>query len=193
MKSPVRISCLSLLLASYLTSGVALSAEEHPLYTHMQHWLSGSGDWRTPNPEYDPERDNESTAVTHYSIIWNWDEHKQIMQGELSGITSEGSRIPYWSMFAFYNPATKSVIFQQVGNGAFIAGEQAVRQSPLQFEELEVMETMDHYANDTIIRSKHENIFHNNGCHDSRVFEADGNGNWQHRADWVWCLTSGNQ
>ena len=165
----------------------------HPLQVHMDPWMQGSRDWRTPNPDYDPAADAESNApgIREFSVRWEWDEQGKFARGVLLGIRADGTSQQYWSLFAFYNPVTKKVTYLQTGaNGALISGETAARSAPLSPGETDMLDTTDYWPNGTVTETRHVNTFNGDGTHDSLVYERDENGEWKERAAWVWTLTS---
>ena len=92
-------------------------------------------------------------------------------------------------MFAFYNPVTREVLFQQIGrDGTFISGVQDVRRQPLRYGETERMDTI-HYASDgTTKETRHDSVFSEDGSHVSLVFEKDAAGEWVQVNEWLWRL-----
>ena len=64
---------LCLVIALGIFAGVSnagtQSADTNPLQVHMRHWISGSGQWRSPNPNYD---ENNPDSYKDFGINWKW-------------------------------------------------------------------------------------------------------------------------
>ena len=180
--------CLLLACATPFEIAAAQEPAPHPLAIHMHHWLQGSGEWRTPNPDYDPNAAPRTAGwIKEYSVIWRWAEFDQHLVGELSGITPAGERIKFWHMFHFYNPATKEVIFQQVGRGgAFIAGTERLRTKPTPYGAPDTLDTDMFLPSGDHKKTRHETIFVDADTQRSDAFEQDDNGEWKLTRQWVW-------
>ena len=165
----------------------------HPLQVHMNQWLTGSRDWRTPNPDYEaPESPGEEDqGWKEFSVTWDWDEATKIMLGELSGVRADGSRTRFWKLYSFYNPVTERVLYLQISRrGDMIRGEDPVRRSPVAFGETERLDTMSYSSSGKVKYTRHENVFSENGTHISNVFERTENGQWEQVDAWTWTLTN---
>lgn len=159
----------------------------------MGHWIRGSGKWRAPNPGYDSEYTGKPATASFksYGINWRWNPKLKYMFGEITGVMADGAETRFWTMFAFYNPVTKQVLFQQIGrNGAFISTESPARSEPLEFGETERLDATEYHPDGQIIHSRHENVFHEDGTHTSHVFQRNEAGKWVLKNQWTWKLTS---
>lgn len=164
----------------------AQEVEAHPLDVHMGHWFEGSGDWRTPNPDYDAE--NGGDPIVEYSVIWAWDDLRQSMHGELAGLRADGSRIRLWDLYAFYNPVAREVLYLQIGRGgAYIEGRSPVREAPLEVGETESLVTTMYRPDGSRVTARHDNVFYGDGTHFAEVFVLE-NGEWQPARRWHWTL-----
>lgn len=158
----------------------------HPLQIHMQQWLQGSGQWRSPNPNYDAGR---SGGFKEYGINWTWHPARKYMAGEITGVTPDGAQTRFWSMYAFYNPVTQRVSFQQIGrDGTLVTADDAVRAEPLEYGETERLETTEYSATGETKLTRHDNVFREDGTHTSSVYERDESGVWALTAQWKWTL-----
>ena len=183
-----------LLLVTAVMSA-ALADNRHPLQVHMDPWLQGSGDWRTPNPDYQPPAGpgDPDNGIREFAVRWAWDDADKSAKGELLGLRTDGSSQKFWSLFAFYNPVTKEVTYIQTGaGGAFITGKVAAREQPLSAGEKDVLDTTDYWPNGTVRESRHENTF-DGGTHTSIVFERSEAGGWQQKAVWEWTLRESDE
>ncbi len=163
----------------------------HPLQIHMQQWLRGSGQWRSPNPNYDGSHSDGSTGAgfSEYGINWRWYPARKYMAGEITGVAPDGAQTRFWSMYAFYNPVTQRVSFQQIGrDGTFVTADDAVRTEPLEYGETERLETTEYSATGEIKLTRHDNVFREDGTHTSSVYERDESGVWALTAQWKWTL-----
>jgi len=179
--------CASLQLTAALAPANAAD-ETHPLAIHMHHWLAGSAEWRTPNPDYDPKAAPcTAPRIKEFAVNWRWADSGQHLEADLYGVAADGETTKFWKMFMFYNPVTEEIIFKQVGRGgAFIEGGQKVLKAPSPYGEAEIMETIDYWPNGSIKETRHENIFVDAETQQSNVFEKDENGEWKLKQQWVW-------
>jgi len=179
--------CASLQLAAALAPAFA-EDDTRPLAIHMHHWLAGSADWRTPNPDYDPKAEPRTGGwIKEYGVNWRWADTGQHLEADLFGVTPDGDKINFWKMFMFYNPVTEEVVFKQVGRGgAFIEGGQPVLKSPTPYGEAEIMETADYFPNGSKKETRHANTFVDAETQNSDVFEKDEKGEWVLKQQWVW-------
>lgn len=160
----------------------------HPLQIHMQQWLQGSGQWRSPNPNYDASG-SAGSGFREYGINWSWEPERKYMSGEITGVKPDGTQARFWTLFAFYNPVTRQVLFQQIGrDGTLITGEDPVRTEPLRYGETERFETIEYSTNGQIKLTRHDNVFQDDGTHTSMVYERDESGAWALIAQWKWVL-----
>lgn len=166
-------------------------AESHPLRIHMSQWLQGSGQWRSPNPDYDPSYSGQPAlaSIRQFGINWTWDPVLEYLSGEIIAILDDRTELPSSAMFAFYNPVTERVTFNQIGrNGSFTSAEDPVRRERLEFGEVERFDAVEYLPNGQVKLTRHENVFHGDGTHTSTVLERDESGRWQPVAKWTWTL-----
>lgn len=148
------------------------------LATHMQRMLTDGDHWRTPNPDYDPTAGGPLAFGLRFGLAPDGSH----ATGTLSGIFADGREATYWSLLAFYNPVTQKVVTKQVGwNGALLEGAVPVQGGPVQIVD------MIHYNPDgSLMTSRHENRFRDDGSHVSLVHEPDQKGGWAQKQSWTW-------
>lgn len=189
-----RIHWTILLMLACLAAPVAASAEEkpeHPLAIHMNQWLVGSREWTTPNPDHDNQN---PASFAEYRVRWDWGPFRQQLLGKLFGVRADGSTMLFWNLYASYNPASATVVFQQVGlSGAYIHGEHPVRTAPLGFGEIERLDTLMAAPNGASRMTRHENTFSADGSHHADVYEQDEQGEWKRVNEWDWTLVPENE
>ncbi|HKJ17108.1 MAG TPA: hypothetical protein VJ984_07160 [Xanthomonadales bacterium] len=193
--SRLRAKLLSaIFLAIFFPSTQILAQDEqqsNPLAIHMNQWLVGSREWTTPNPDHNPEDEN---SFAEFRVYWDWGPFNEQLLGKLFGVTDDGRTALFWNMYTTFNPATRTVIFQQVGwGGAYIQGEHPVREEPLAFGEVERLDTGMYAPDGTSKQTRHENVFYDDGSHQANVFEQDENGDWKQTNTWTWKLVSEEQ
>ncbi|NNE04943.1 MAG: hypothetical protein HKO64_11275 [Xanthomonadales bacterium] len=187
----MRLHLVCLLLAQWLVVSPAIAAEgnaRHPLAIHMNQWLEGSREWTTPNPDHDT---GNPGSFTEYRVRWDWGPFRQQLLGKLFGVREDASTMLFWNMYASYNPASATVLFQQIGiSGAYIHGEHPVRRQALAFGEVERLDTMMAAPDGSSKMTRHENTFHENGTHQANVYEQGEDGEWVLANQWDWRLVS---
>ncbi|NNE06341.1 MAG: hypothetical protein HKN15_11520 [Xanthomonadales bacterium] len=184
-----RLFVLVLLGAQLCMAAPAFSADEqaaHPLAVHMNQWLVGSREWTTPNPGHDAEN---PASFAEYRVRWDWGPFRQQLLGKLFGVREDGSTLLFWNLYTSYNPASDTVIFQQVGlNGAYIHGEHPRRHEPLGFGEVERLDTLMATPDGASKMTRHENTFKDDGTHHADVYEQGADGEWTLTSQWDWTL-----
>jgi len=190
-KSNRLLYTLPALIMSFLIAVPAFAKDEkasHPLAIHMNQWLEGSREWTTPNPDHDPE---DAASFAEYRVRWDWGPFRQQLLGKLFGVRADGSTMLFWNLYATYNPAKRTVVYQQIGlSGAYIQGEDALRTEAIGFGETERLDTAMYAPDGTTSHTRHENVFSANGSHDAKVYEQDENGDWNLKNTWNWNLVS---
>lgn len=159
---------------------------QHPLAIHMNQWLVGTREWTTPNPDHKPEDPN---SFAEYRVRWDWGPFNEQLLGKLFGVTEDGRTALFWNMYTTFNPGTRTVVFQQVGwGGAYIHGENPVREKPLPYGEIERLDTAMSAPDGSTKMTRHDNTFNEDGSHHANVYEQDENGDWQQTSTWHWTL-----
>ena len=160
----------------------------HPLEIHMKHWIAGSGQWRSPNPDYNPEAEPKTPGwIKEFGVNWKWAPNRHHMIGEIVAITAEGEVFSSSIMYAFYNPVTEKVIDVQVGrNGTLAFGEDRVRDQSTPYGEPEVGSGLEYFPDGTISILRHSNVFVDENTQLSDVFQRDENGEWEKKRQWRW-------
>lgn len=173
-----RCLAVTLLVA---VAGLSLTAQvgaETPLQSHMQRMLTDGDQWRTPNPDYDPEQGGPSA----YGITVDLAPDGSHVSGLLTGLYPDGRQATYWTFLSFYNPVTEKVVTQQIGwDGTLLRGDVPVQPGPVQIVD------MIHYQADGHMRiSRHDNRFDSRDKHRSIVMDPDGAGGWKQTQSWEW-------
>lgn len=183
------VLCILLLQAGLASPAHAAEGKSyHPLSIHMNQWLTGSREWTTPNPDHDNEN---PASFAEYRVRWDWGPFGQQLLGKLFGVRTDGSTMLFWNMYSSYNPASKTVIFQQVGfSGAYIHGEHPVRGKPLEFGEIERLDTLMAGPDGSSKTTRHENTFSADGTHHADVYEQSEDGEWILANQWDWRLVA---
>lgn len=186
----VRKSVVIMLLAC-LANGLPVSAADnqqvHPLAVHMSHWLVGSREWSTPNPDHDV---TNPRSFAEYRVRWDWGPFHQQLLGKLFGVRADGSTMLFWNLYSSYNPASDTVVYQQIGlSGAYIHGEHPRRHEALAFGEVERLDTTMATPDGKSRLTRHENVFEE-GAHHADVYEQDENGEWTLANQWDWILVA---
>lgn len=183
MRSPTR----SLLTAGLLLFASAFADQETTTATHEKldaffGQLVAGGEWRTPNPDYDPGED----TAREYVLRYRWGPHRQHMNGTLLGYfpgPDGGREELIWSLYAFHNPVTGDVLVNQIGaNGALASGR-----AELAADGKHVIEQILYGPDGSMLALRHEETFAaDGGSYRSDVFERGSDGGWQKRRDWIW-------
>ena len=160
----------------------------HPLEVHMKHWISGSGQWRAPNPNFDPAaKPRTSGWIREFGVNWAWGPNKQHMIGEIVAFASDGQVLNSGVLYAFYNPVTEKVIDIQVGrNGIFDFGEDRVRTKSTPYGDPEIGDVVEFSPNGTISILRHSNVFVDEETQLSDTYKRGGDGKWEHQQQWRW-------
>ncbi len=170
----------AVIAAAAVAGGRAAAQDEAPgpLERHMQRILTGDGQWRTPNPDYEPGE----SRPREYGLRFRLSEDKSHATGELTGRYDDGREVVYFSMIALYNPVTEKVITQQIGwNGAYHRGE-----IPVQAGDRQVIDMIEYSPNGAIKLGRHQMHFRSDDVHDGDSYVLDDNGAWTLRAQWTW-------
>ena len=131
-------------------AGASLHAAT-PLKQHMQRMLTNGDQWRTPNPNYDPEQGGPNA----FGLTFELAPDGSHVSGTLTGVHADGREAIYWTLLAFYNPVTDKVVTQQIGwDGTLIYGEVPVQPGPVQ-----LVDMISYGADGTMSISRHENRF----------------------------------
>lgn len=181
---------VSLLLHAGLSAPASAQEEKraHPLAIHMNQWLVGSREWTTPNPDFNAEHPAD---FAEFRVRWDWGPLKQQLHGKLFGVRADGSSALFWTLYSTFNPATRTVVYQQIGwSGAYIHGEHPARSEPVEFGEVEVLEATLYGADGTSKLTRHDNVFQADGTHHANVYERDDAGEWQLANQWDWKLVA---
>ncbi len=143
--------------------------------------LIDGGEWRTPNPDRADENQPDS-----FALRYEWGPHRRHMVGELVGIFAErgGEReVRYWTLYMFYNPASREARAMQVGwNGAIADGVAFV-----DADGRVVIEQTLQAPDGSTSEIRHVETFDASGeSYRAEVFGRDADGEWQPMREWLW-------
>lgn len=180
------LAAFCLFLTAFDRPALAQDGENARLAAHMAFLLEGSGQWRSPNPDY--EEGNEFRPV-QYGVNWRWADDGQHLIGEVTGIYESGRVARYHTMYAFLNPVTDRVVTQQVSwDGTFTAGEQVLRTDPMQAGDVVNVDMIEYAADGQAKITRHRGEFIDARTHRMDVYERDETGEWSLVREWVWRL-----
>lgn len=167
-------------LLVFLTCGLTAAYAEPAtvLAKHMQYMLTDGDQWRTPNPDYDPERGGPHAFGLRFELAPDGTH----VTGNLTGLFEDDKEVVYWSLLALYNPVTGKVVTQQIGwDGTLLYGE-----VPPQPGTTQIVDMISYGADGKMSISRHQNNFKGRNAHSSVVFERDAEGVWKQAQDFIW-------
>lgn len=191
MKTRAKLLCL----LGFLLAPMPLSAQEAavgatPLEIHMFHWLQGSREWRTNNPSYDPAAEPMTGSwFKEFAVRWDYGPHKQHLVGGIYAIAADGTEVNASTMYAFYDPVENKVEQVQIGRrGSYSIDRTEPRLTPTPYGEPEIGVAVEHLADGSTARRKHENTFFEDGRQLTDVYIQNDAGEWEFFRNWVWRL-----
>lgn len=157
-----------------------------PLERHLAHLLTGSGQWRTPNEDYDPEDPN---GMSHYGADYRMSGDGSHAIAEITGVTPDGRRAVFWTIYFFYNPVTEEVVSAQIGwNGTYMEGRQRVHEAALTTGGREVFDQLMFARDGTVRITRHELVSTGPDTHTTQTYDRGEGGAWEPRNFRVWTL-----
>lgn len=140
--------------------------------------VSGSGQWRAPNPDHVQGSGNESA----YGMNFYWGLRKQFVTGEIVSVAEDGALTKDWSMYVVHNPVTgKANLYQTGSSGVFFQGE--LRSSAAGRH---TQTGLIYLPNGTAKSVRDEVRVVDEDIHVSEVFERDAEGGWIKVREWEW-------
>ena len=172
---------LSTLIIFFVSQSNAVASDNNKarsIEKHVAHLLSGSGQWRAPNPEYEPG----SSHAREYGMNYIWGPHKKFVEAEIVSIYENGNVEKNWSLFITYNPVTDTAYIDQTGSqGVYFRGEMDRTDSGLHTET-----GLIYLPNGNVKSVRDEGKILNRDTRISRVFERDAHGGWEQVREWTW-------
>ncbi len=170
-----------LLTGSFVFSAHAQEVP-NPLEKYIGYALTGSGQWRAPNPEYEPGSDKPKDWGMHY----RWGTHKKHVICEIVGVYADGREETAFTLYFFYNPVTEEVTQVQSGvRGLFFEGRVDVAEDGRHYQG-----GLIYFPNGTIKSVRDEVVVVDSNTYISHVFERDEDGDWVQVREWTWKLAN---
>lgn len=146
--------------------------------SHVGFLLAGSGKWRAPNPDYDPEGEEEQ----FYGMNYSWGPHRRHVIGEIVSIFADGRSERDWSFYITHNPVTGTTHMDQTGaRGVYFRGE---------FETLDeishAQQGLIYMPNGTVKSVRDEVKIIDDNTYEAHVFERGADGSWKKVRQWTW-------
>ena len=142
------------------------------------HLVTGSGQWRAPNPEYVPGSDLART----YGMNFHWGPRKRYLVGEIVSIAEDGSAATEWSLYVTYNPVTgRAHLYQTGANGVYFRGEFSASEDGRRSQS-----GLVYLPNGTAKSVRDEVEIVDENTRISHVFERDAKGAWEQVRRWTW-------
>lgn len=145
---------------------------------HVDFLLTGSGQWRAPNPDYKPGGDVEQ----FYGMNYRWGPHRRYVIGEIVSIYSDGRTEKDWSLYITHNPVTGKTYIEQTGaRGVYFRGE---------FEMIDknrhAQQGLIYLPNGTVKSVRDQVTITGDRTYKAEVFERDTDGSWKQARKWTW-------
>lgn len=174
-------------LMCLLPAGAAAAQEgaANPLEIHFARMLAGTGQWRTPNEDFDPA---DPDSVSHFGSDFRLAEDGSHVIAEIIGVTPDGRRAHYWSIHFFLNPVTQEVISQQTGwSGAYMSGHEHLRTAPLAFGEEATVDQIVFNTDGQVSILRHVAIHTGEWTHTTQTYVRGEDGGWtpQNFREWT--------
>ena len=180
------VAALTALLVDAHAMGQDAAAPRSPLEAHFAHMLHGSGRWRTPNEDADPADPN---AMTQYGADYRLSPDRSHVIAEVTGVTEDGRRAVFWTIYLFYNPVTQEIVSAQIGwNGAYLSGHEAVQLDGFDIGDVQVFNQIHHNPDGTMSINRHEIIPVDAQTHSTQTYDRAEDGSWRPRNFRIWTL-----
>lgn len=181
---------LAALLVSVFTASPATAQvdapQRSPLEIHLAHMLEGSGQWRTPNDDYDPENPN---AFVTFGADFRLSEDRSHVIAEITGNTADDRRAVFWTIYFFYNPVTEEVISAQVSwNGTYLAGREAVDPDGVGYGETHRSDQIHYNPDGTMSIQRHDIVPLDANTHTTQTYTRGDDGRWRPENFRTWTL-----
>lgn len=176
MKTRPRSNMFWLLIATLSWSGVTLA--NRSFHEHMAGILTGDGEWRTPNPDYEAGQPRPE----HFVIRMRLSDDGSHARGALLGLYDDGRMALYWTLFAMFNPVSKKVVVQQIGwDGSLSRGEVALQPGNRQ-----IVDMIEYGAGGSMKMVRHDTVATPRQVRESKVYERNSEGRWELQREWRW-------
>lgn len=180
----------ALLLITLMTAARAQDAAPDrplsPIEAHFAHMLTGSGQWRTPNEDYDPEDPN---GMSEYGADYRLSDDGTHVIAEITGVTPDGRRAVFWTIYFIHNPVTGEIVSSQVGwNGALLTGNDMALSEPLGFGEGHVSDQLAFNPDGSIRIIRHEIVSVDAQTHTTQTYGRGERGAWEPQNFRTWTL-----
>jgi len=144
----------------------------------VAHLLSGSGQWRAPNPDYVPD----GTMPKEFGMNYRWGPHGQHVVAEIISIYADGRQGRDWLLYIIHNPVLGVTTLEQTGNaGLYFRGQMG------EAGEGEHVETgLIYFDNGKVKSVRDRNVMLDEDTRLARVDERDETGAWRQVRDWTW-------
>lgn len=160
--------------------------EPTPLEIHMGHLLHGSGEWRTPNEDYNPEDPN---GIAQYGADYRLAADRSHVIAEVTGVTEDGRRAVFWTIYFFYNPVTEEVVSAQIGwNGTLLEGREAFDADGVAFGETQRFDQLHFNFDGTVSISRHDLVPLDATTHTTQTYSRGEEGRWEPQNFRTWTL-----
>ena len=165
---------------------VSAQSQPTPIEIHMSHMLAGSGEWRTPNADFDPDTPG---SIAQFGADYRTSPDRSHVIAEITGLTGDGRRAVYWTIYFFYNPVLEEVVSQQIGwNGAYLEGREEYTGVLLGPGETRVSDQLHFNPDGSVFISRHEIRLVEAGTHTTQTYDRAEDGSWQPRNFRTWTL-----
>ena len=179
LNAPIRYSLIMLVWLALSPFPAPAQAEpaSNPLETEKGYLLTESGQWRTANPDYEPDSDQPRD----FGINYRWGPHRKHIIGEIVGISEKGTAV-YASVYIFFNPVTAKIHIDLIGwDGTFGPAEERRIDATHR-----VVEALLYQPNGTVQANRHTYELIDSDTYIIRVFEPDQSGRWVLKKEETW-------
>ncbi|GJL97629.1 MAG: hypothetical protein DHS20C06_14460 [Hyphobacterium sp.] len=161
-------------------------AQRSPLEMHLAHMLEGSGQWRTPNEDMDPDDPN---GFESFGADFRLSDDRSHVIAEITGNTTDGRRAVFWTIYFFYNPVTEDVISAQVSwNGTYLEGRESVDPDGVGYGEIHRSDQIHYNPDGTMSIQRHDIMPLDANTHTTQTYSRGDDGSWQPDNFRTWTL-----
>lgn len=156
----------------------AASAPRSAFDAYARYLAAGSGQWRAPNPDYEPDSGEPAQFGMHY----RWGPHRQHLAGEIVSVYPDGRVSKDWSLYLTRNPVTDEIVLEQTGKrGVYFRGE--LRKSgDGEYHEYGLI-----YLPNGTVKSVHDRVeIVDADTRVSHVYDRADDGRWRKVREWTW-------
>lgn len=161
-----------------------------PLEVHFHHMLQGSGQWRTPADDIDP---GDPNAVVQFGSDYTLAPDRSHVIAQIIGLTEDGRRAVYWTIYFFYNPVTDEVVSAQTGwSGAYLEGREPVLEAPLASGDAHIFDQTHYLPDGTASVHRHEVVVVDDRTHTTQTYSQTEAGDWEPNNFRTWTRVPGD-